>query len=262
MPELPDLCVFSQNLKKRILHKTITGVTVFNIRSINTPAFFSDMLTGTTVQDIVREGKELHFLLANQNSFGVHLMLSGRFDIIPNQADLHKINAKIVALCFEDTECFVISDIGGLCKVTLNPRPSATPDALSDTFTFEYFLSQIRKKAGVNIKAFLIDQHIVRGIGNAYVDEILWKANISPESVAGKIPEEKLRELFQVIPFVLNDAIRNIQNIAPDIISGEERSFLKVHNPRLKCTEDGDSIIRKQVAGKTTYFTGKQELFK
>jgi formamidopyrimidine-DNA glycosylase len=70
-----------------------------------------------------------------------------------------------------------------------------------------------------------------------------------------------LHALFDAIPFVLNDAIQNIQRIAPDIISGEERSFLKVHNPRLKCTDDGDAIIKKQVAGKTTYFTGKQELF-
>jgi formamidopyrimidine-DNA glycosylase len=261
MPELPDLCVFSENLKKKILRKTITGVTVFNTRSINTPAFFSEKLTGTTVQDIVREGKELHFLLANQNSFGVHLMLHGRFDIA-DRDDVQRINAKIAALCFDDAESLVISDFQGLCKVTLNPKPSGTPDALSDTFTFEYFLSQIRKKKSENIKALLIDQHIVRGIGNAYVDEILWKANISPESVSGKIPEERLLDLFQSIPLVLNDAIRNIQLIAPDIISGEERSFLKVHNPRLKCTDDGDRIIVKKVASKTTYFTEKQQLFK
>jgi formamidopyrimidine-DNA glycosylase len=260
MPELPDLCVFSQNLKKRILHKNIASVTVFNTRNIDIPALFSEKLTGTSIQDIIREGKELHFLLANQNSFGVHLMLNGRFDII-SQDDVQKINAKIAALCFEDAECLVISDFQGLCKVTLNPKISWTPDALSEAFTFEYFSGQIKKKAGVNIKAFLINQQIVRGIGNAYVDEILWKAGISPESVSGKIPEEKLRCLFQAVPFVLNDAIQNIQRIAPDIISGEERSFLKVHNPR-KGLADGEKIIRTKVAAKTTYFTGKQQLFK
>jgi formamidopyrimidine-DNA glycosylase len=260
MPELPDLCVFSQNLKKRILHKNIASVTVFNTRSIDIPALFSEKLAGTSIQDIIREGKEVHFLLANQNSFGVHLMLSGRFDIV-NQDDVQKINAKIAALCFENAESLVISDYQGLCKVALNPKISRTPDALSEAFTFEYFSGQIKKKAGMNIKAFLIDQHIVRGIGNAYVDEILWKAGISPESVSGKIPEEKLRCLFQAIPLVLDDAIQNIQKIAPDIISGEERSFLKVHNPRRKCTDDGDPIIVKKVAAKTTYFTGKQQLF-
>jgi formamidopyrimidine-DNA glycosylase len=261
MPELPDLHIFSLNLKKRILHKTIASVAVYNTRKINTPNIFCEILTGTSIKDIVREGKELHFLLANHKSFGVHLMLSGKFSIA-NQHEAEKISSKIVGLFFEDGEALIISDFQWLCKVALNPRPPKTPDALSDTFTFAYLVSQIKKNAGKNIKAVLIDQKVVRGIGNAYIDEILWKANISPESVAGKIPEEKLKGLFQAIPFILNDAIRNIQKIAPDIISGEERSFLKVHQPRKKCTDDGDAIIVKTVAGKKTYFTERQTLFK
>jgi formamidopyrimidine-DNA glycosylase len=261
MPELPDLHIFSRNLEKRLLHKAIASVTVYNTRKINTPNIFCEALTGTNIEHIVREGKELHFVLANKNRFSVHLMLNGKLHIV-NQSEAEKISAKIAGLFFADGEALLISDFQGLCKVTLNPTLSKTPDALSDSFTFAYFASQIKKKAGENIKAFLIDQHVVRGIGNAYVDEILWKANISPESTAGKIPEEKLNDLFQAIPFILNDAIQNIQKIAPDIISGEERSFLKVHQPRKKCTDDGDAIIVKTVAGKKTYFTAKQELFR
>jgi formamidopyrimidine-DNA glycosylase len=143
----------------------------------------------------------------------------------------------------------------------LNPKPSKVPDALSDTFTCEYFSGQLKRNAFRNIKEVLIDQKVIRGIGNAYVDEILWQANISPESVAGKIPEEKVKELFQAVPFILNDAIQNIQKISPDIISGEERSFLKVHNPQKKYTDEGDRIIVKTVVSKKTYFTEKQQLF-
>ena len=260
MPELPDLHVFSHNLKKRVLHKNIESVTVYNTRIINAPAMFSEKLTGTGIRDIVREGKELHFMLKNNNSFGVHLMLSGKF-FITNQNEIEKISSKIAALCFEDNEIFVISDYQHLCRVMLNPKPSKAPDALSDTFTCEYFSGQIKRNAIRNIKEILIDQKVVRGIGNAYVDEILWQANISPESVAGKIPEEKQNELFQAVPFILNDAIQNIQKISPDIISGEERSFLKVHNPRKKYTDAGERIIVKTVAGKKTYFTEKQQLF-
>ena len=260
MPELPDLHIFSLNLKKRIRGKRIETVSVYNTRKIDTPAIFCETLTGTSIRDIAREGKELHFLLENNNSFGVHLMLSGRFTL-SNQNGIDAVNSKIAALCFEDGEVLVLSDIQGLCRVMLNPKPSGTPDALSSAFTFEYFLKQIKRKARENIKAFLIDQHIVRGIGNAYVDEILWKADISPGSVSGKIPEEKLGDLFQAIPFILNDAIQNIQRIAPDLISGEERSFLNVHNPRKKYTGDGDRIIVKTVVGKKTYFTEKQQLF-
>jgi formamidopyrimidine-DNA glycosylase len=260
MPELPDLHVFSENLKKRILNKTIASVTVYNTRKIDTPDFFRQMLTGTNIQDIIRSGKELYFHLANENCFSVHLMLSGKF-FICGQNEEGNINSKIVALRFDDAENFVVADQGGLCRVTLNPGVPKVPDALSDAFTLNYFSDVIKRNPRNNIKALLIDQRIVRGIGNAYVDEILWKADISPESVSGKIPEEKIKDLYDAIPFVLNDAILNIQKISPDIISGEERSFLRVHNPRKKITDTGDEIIVKTVAAKTTYIKKRQKLF-
>jgi formamidopyrimidine-DNA glycosylase len=264
MPELPDLYVFSQNLKERILSKNIASVTVYNPRNINTPELFCEKLTGTSIRDIIRDGKELRFLLANDNCFSVHLMLNGKFFISsPDEED--RINSKITALYFEGTselsEVFVIADYQGLCKVTLNPKASKAPDALADTFTFEYFRTAMKKNAWKNIKAVLIDQNVVRGIGNAYVDEILWKAGISPASVTGKTPEAKARDLYDAIPLVLNGAILAIQKISPHIISGEERSFLSVLNPRKKYTDEGDRIIVKTIASKTTYFTEKQKLF-
>lgn len=260
MPELPDLHVYSINLKKMILGRTITSVRICNPRKFDTPDIFRQTLTGTNIRDIVREGKELHFLLANNNSFGVHLMLSGKF-FIANENDDGPISGKILALDFEDHQSFVIADYQGLCKVSLNPKAGKAPDALSEQFTFDYFTRMIHKNALKNIKAVLIDQNAVRGIGNAYVDEILWKADISPESVSGKIPETKIKDLYEAISFTLHDAIQNILKIAPDIINGEERSFLRVHNPRKKCTDNGDKIIKKTIATKTTYFTDRQQLY-
>jgi len=260
MPELPDLCVYSENLKKRILNKNIASVTIGNPYKVSSPDSFREKLLGTSIQDIVRDGKELRFFLANSNSFNVHLMLSGKFYVCP-QEEVGKIGSKIIALAFEGDEAFVTADFQGLCKVTLNQKAAKAPDALSDAFTFEYFQGIAKKNAYKNVKAVLIDQNVVRGIGNAYVDEILWKADISPESALGRIPEEKLKDLFQAIPFILNEAIQMIRKTAPDIISGEERSFLKVHNPRKQFTDDGDKIIKKTIATKTTYFTDKQKLY-
>jgi len=266
MPELPDLHIFSENLKKRILDKNIASVAVYNPRKIDTPDMFCGKLTGTSIRDIVRDGKELFFLLANDHCFSVHLMLNGKF-FITSQNDLESINSKITALCFENTSssndgaAFVVADFQGLCKITLNPKKPKAPDAMSDTFTLSYFSDTLKKNAYKNIKAVLIDQYVVRGIGNAYVDEILWKADISPESVAGKIPEEKVKDLYEAIPFIFNDAIHNIQKISPDIISGEERSFLRVHNRNKKITDEGDKIIVKTKATKTTYFTDKQKRY-
>ena len=260
MPELPDLQVFSQNLKKRILDKNINSVTVQNPRSIDRPEMFREKLTGTRINDIVRDGKELRFLLANENSFSVHLMLSGKF-FIASHEESEKIRSVIAAISFDDGQVFTVADYQRLCRVTLNPKPSKAPDALAQAFTCEYFATTLKRNQWKNIKAVLIDQNVVRGIGNAYVDEILWKAGISPESAAGKIPEEKVKELYEAIPLVLNEAVQSILKISPDIISGEERGFLQVHNPRKKYTDSGDKIIVKTIASKTTYFTDTQKLF-
>jgi len=266
MPELPDLHVFSGNLKKRILDENISSVSIFNTRKIDTPKLFNESLEGTSIKDIVRNGKELFFKLANDNCFSVHLMLSGKFHIC-DQKDAEKINSKIIALNFEKLPllpggaAFVINDYQMLCRISLNPKVPKAPDAMSDEFTFEYFANALKKNTWKNIKALLIDQNFVRGIGNAYVDEILWKAGISPESVSGKIPEDKLKDLYEAIPFIFNDAIQSIKRISPDIISGEERSFLRVHNRNKKITDEGDKIIVKTVAQKTTYFTEKQKLY-
>ena len=76
-----------------------------------------------------------------------------------------------------------------------------------------------------------------------------------------RIPEARLTELYTAVAEVLNDAIANIERISPDIISGEERSFLKVHNSRKRVTDEGDKILVQKIAAKTTYYTERQQLF-
>lgn len=262
MPELPDLHVFALNLKKHILNKPVVSASVYNFNKVNVPPeVFANGVVHSEIMDIVRVGKELYFHLSNGNVFSVHLMLSGQFKL----STIEKaggIQAKIISLAFTDNTALSVSDYKGLCKVTLNPRESNIPDALSEKFDYDYFTGAVKRKPGMNVKAFLIDQNILKGIGNAYADEILWKANISPESVVGKIPDEALYDLFSAIGGVLTDAIENILKIVPDTICGEERSFLKVHNPRKSVTDEGDGIIVKEIAAKKTYYTKKQQLFK
>lgn len=261
MPELPDLQIFSRNLKKELLNKEITEVEIYNQSKVNLHvSAIEPKLIGTSLVDIVREGKELQFKLTNGNLFNVHLMLNGKFNICDSKS-VSNISWKIMVIYFIDESALVISDLKGMCKVTFDAAPSNVPDALSNEFDINYFLKIAQKNARKNIKAFLTDQHVVRGIGNAYVDEILWKANISPRSTVGKIPKERLETLHSVIIDILEDAIANIERISPDIISGEERSFLKVHNPKKKYTDEGDRIIVDKIASKITYYTEKQELF-
>lgn len=261
MPELPDLTLYAKNLRAQVLDKSITTVDVYNQRKVNVPgAAFKQALQNAQITAINRDGKELFFSLSNGKTFAVHLMLSGRFTLLP-YLDTHSVNAKIITVAFDGGEALVVSDRQGMCRVTLNPRPTGVPDAMSDKFTYVYFQRLIKLKPRLNIKAFLIDQQIVRGIGNAYVDEILYHADIAPQSITGKIPEEALQRLYASIEWVLTDALGQLERINPDAIAGEERSFLRVHHPKKKATDRGEEIVCAEVAGKRTYFVRSQQLY-
>jgi formamidopyrimidine-DNA glycosylase len=260
MPELPDLEIFKTNIFNRLTSKRLVGLEIFNMNKVITAKeTLIDGLAGRDLLLINRVGKELFFDFGDNRIITAHLMLNGKISIVAEE-EVQAIRFKIFSMRFE-RETIVFSDMGSLCAIKYMPLPSKTPDAFDATFTLEYFLKTARGKPRVNIKAFLIDQNVVKGIGNAYADEILWDARISPRSVVGKIPEEKLEVLFYAINSVLNDAIDSIKRISPDIISGEERSFLKVHNKTIKETATGYPIIIEKIASKTTYYTKEQVVY-
>jgi len=257
MPELPDLEVFKTNVYNRLISKRLVGLEAFNPLKVRAAAGASPALfAGRELACIDRVGKELVFDFGEQKTIAAHLMLNGTISIVPQEA-VGAIRFKIFAMRFE-RETVVFSDMGGLCTIRYMPAPDRTPDAFADAFTLEYFLRVARAKPRVNVKAFLIDQKVVKGIGNAYVDEILWAARISPHSLVGKIPEDRMAALYQAIGEVLHDAIDAIRRIAPDIISGEERSFLKVHNKALRKTQTGYPIVVERISSKITYYTEEQ----
>ena len=261
MPELPDLEVFKTNIFKRLSSKRLVETEVFNVLKVT--AHRGAPLTeinGLELLRVDRLGKELIFDFGGRRIIAVHLMLSGTVSIVARE-EASAVKYSIFAMHFE-RETLVFSDKGKKCTVKYKPAQSRTPDAFSAAFTPEYFLAEAQKHAIVKAKAFLIDQGVVRGIGNAYADEILWAARVSPHSFMGSIPRDVMLTLFDSTGAVLRNAIDSIKNIAPDIISGEERSFLKVHSKTLKETETGFPIIVEQIASKKTYYTEEQVLYK
>jgi len=261
MPELPDLEVYKGNILNKLTSKRLVALKVFSQKITTPESVLVEELVGRTLQGITRLGKELLFDFDDNNVIATHLMLNGKIAIADNAMKGEKINSKVLALKFEN-ESLAIYDTGNIgAVVRYKPRFDATPDAFGDNFTLDYFLDVARKKPIMNVKAFLIDQKIVKGIGNAYADEILYSAGISPKSIVGKIPENALAELYSAIGTVLRDAIASIKAVAPDIISGEERSFLRVHTWLKKKTDTGFPIIIETIATKKTYFTEEQVVY-
>ena len=239
MPELPDLQVFRSNLQKRFAGKTLQSFTIYNPKKLNTSEEkCKQTLEGQWLKNVKRHGKELYFEFSNKEVLGIHLMLKGQFVELPND----DVSDLILELQFEGGKGLAITDSMALARVNLNPKSPSAPDALDYQFNVKYLQDKLKVNAGVPIKSFLIDQKIVRGIGNAYVDEILWEARISPFSHSELIPDNALRELHRQIKNVLKDGEEKIKIINPD----------KTHSPT------GAEILVQKLNKRKTYYTKEQ----
>jgi formamidopyrimidine-DNA glycosylase len=258
MPELPDLQVFSGNLNKMFAGKTLNKIIIENKKKLKNSVAEFKALEGSELKKVYREGKELYFQFSDKNILAMHLMLRGQLYFFEKK-NTHKYT--IAELLFDNDTGLALTDFQGMANVHLNPEESKAPDALSEEMNTSFLKETLAAKRTV-IKTILLDQHIIRGIGNAYADEILWEAGISPFSVANKIPADKIKDLAAAIKKVLKDGEHQIKKEKPDIISGEIRDFLKIHNAKKEESPSGASIQQKTIGGRKTYFTNEQELYK
>ena len=258
MPELPDLQVFTRNLNKQFAGKKLKELLVHVDRRLKVPVKeLKKALEKAKLKEVRRVGKELHFYFDNGHVLGLHLMLEGNlFAFQEKNENKHSI----VELRFHDGSGLVLSDWQKKATPTLNPAPWDAPDALSDEVNLKFLKGRLGESRAT-IKSLLLDQHVIRGIGNAYADEILWQAGISPFSVSNKIPADKVKELAKTIKKVLKDAEKQILKSHPDIITGEVRDFLKIHNAKKKESPTGAAIRQELINSRKTYFTEEQELF-
>jgi formamidopyrimidine-DNA glycosylase len=258
MPELPDLQAFTHNLNKTIAGKTVEKAKLSSKKSDLTEKELKKAIEGNTIKKVHRVGKELHIEFKDGIILGLHLMLNGELSFFENT---NTKKSTVLELTFADGTGLAMSDWRSLAKVALNPELRDSPDALSDEVDYKFLKEKLKSKRK-NIKEMLMDQKFIMGIGNAYVDEILWDARISPGSVSNKIPDEKLKDLAKSIKSVLKDAEKQILKTDPDIITGEVRGFLKIHNSKKKKSPTGAEILHTQAGGRRTYYTEEQEEFK
>ncbi|WP_212006221.1 DNA-formamidopyrimidine glycosylase family protein [Chitinophaga sp. HK235] len=258
MPELPDLQVFSRNLEKALLHKELESIDVLVKKKLhNTEKELKSALEGQRLEAVQRVGKELHFTFKNKHVLGMHLMLHGKLYLFK---DKNEQKYTICTLLFKGGTGLALTDFQGQAALTLDPATKEAPDALSDEMTLSWLKAALAKKRTA-IKKFLVDQHNILGIGNAYADDILWEARISPFSVCNKIPEPAVKALHEAISKVLKDAEKKILKHHPDIIQGEVRDYMLVHNAKLK-ESPGGAVIHHVASGGKTYYTDEQVDYK
>jgi formamidopyrimidine-DNA glycosylase len=257
MPELPDLQVFSSNLDKALKGKTVEKVSVPVKQKLNVSvATLTKKLKGQRIKHVYRDGKELHISFGD-NVLALHLMLHGNLYLFEDKND-HRHT--VLSLHFSDHTGLALTDWQRAATPTLNPAEREAPDALSKDVNGKRLKEMLQRKTA--IKALLLDQKIIRGIGNAYADEILWDARIAPTSVSNKIPDAKVKALARSIKKVLTQAEKQIRKANPAIITGEIRDFLSIHNAKKKESPTGAAIRHSTAGGRKTYYTDEQEVFK
>jgi formamidopyrimidine-DNA glycosylase len=259
MPELPELHVFARNLDRQLGGRVITDVRVWRTRHRNFKnQEIKEALVSRRLAAVRREGKQVHFHVEGGQTLAVHLMLCGEFSLTSEPASVQSAR---LALAFDTAEWLVISDVRGLASFALDPSPPKSPDALSPELTIEYLRTALQENAQICVKEFLVDQRIVRGIGNAYSDEILWVSRIAPQSLCGRLPDTTVQALHQSIRFVLQNAIASLERLAPDAINGERRDFLAVHHPDRTHSPAGSPIHCTTIGFRKTYFCEEQVLY-
>jgi formamidopyrimidine-DNA glycosylase len=256
MPELPDLQVFSHNLTKVLKGKTLEKLGIPQPKKIKVAVKeLQKALEGQQLSKVFRSGKELHFEFANGHTLSLHLMLHGQLSIYENGNEPKFV---IIDLQFNGGRHLAMSDFQRAAVATLDPAESTVPDALDFD---EAYLAKKLSATRTAFKSVLMDQKVLRGIGNAYADEILYHARLSPFSTSNKIPASKIKILARSIHTVLKEAERHLLKFHPDIISGEVRDFLNVHQPKKEKTAAGETIHQKPGGSRKTYFTDEQELY-
>ncbi|TWR24714.1 formamidopyrimidine-DNA glycosylase [Mucilaginibacter pallidiroseus] len=256
MAELPDLTVFADILSRKFTGQTVEEITITEARKLNVSADkLKTTLEGKKLEMVTREGKTLQFHFAGGEALGLHLMLRG--ELVDLEAD-ETPRFQVMAMRFDNGKGFAVVDLQKQATLTLQPPPLNVPDALA--MDGEYFADLLSKKRTL-IKTLLMDQKLVRGIGNSYADEILYHAGISPFSVAKSIPANRVSKLYKSIADVLNKAVKQIAEANDDELRGELKDFMTVHSPKLKTTAKGEAIKTEKIGGRTTYYTDAQELY-
>lgn len=266
MPELPEVEALADHLRRHAVGLTVSRVDVSAFSVLKTFDPPVTALTGQTVTGANRWGKYLG-LQAGSLHLITHLSRAGwlrwsdKLAAAPLKPGKGPIALRVhlrdparpdAALGFDLTEAGTQKRLA----VWLVEDPAAVPgiaalgpDALDLSVEG---LAEVLAGNGGRIKTVLTDQKVIAGIGNAYSDEILHVARLSPFATAGKLTEAQLVELHDAMISVLTDAVGRLLGQQAATLKGEKRSGLRVHaRTGMPCPVCGDTVREVSFADKS-----------
>jgi formamidopyrimidine-DNA glycosylase len=268
MPELPEVETVARGLRAVLPGKRILEVRLGKTDFIEDPAALERELPGRRISGVERYGKFLvvDFERANgadsQLSLLIHLGMTGQILTCMPEARVAPHTHAFLAL--DDGSELRYTDIrrfGRIRILTNGEREDVLGPLGLDPLEVseEEFRTRISSRRA-RIKALLLDQHVLRGIGNIYTDESLWRARIHPKRIGANLKAEELRRLFGKVRDVLAEAIRLRGSSVSDYVDaeGQPGEFQLRHRvyqrEGKKCFRCRTLIRRVIVAGRSSYF--------
>ena len=271
MPELPEVETIRAQLARLIPGRALARVEVHDARLVSPddPESFAQELTGRAIASVGRRGKYLLIELDSGDTLAVHLRMTGRLHWRPpgEEGEERFLRARFH---LDDGSTLTFGDMRRFGRAWIVPAgPSADREAywaqrvgiepLSPRFTGRVLEGLLAGRRGP-IKAVLLNQVLVAGLGNMYVDEALFQARIHPERPAGTLDEDEIRRLHRAIRDRLGAAVAaggaSIDSYRDSLGEmGSMQDLLRVHLHRGEpCPRCGTTIVKTRVAQRGTYW--------
>ena len=281
MPELPEVETVRRGLAELIIGKVVVSSENDTAKGFpNTDADVRQFLYGSTVTAIRRRAKVLMIDLSTEYSLVIHLKMTGQLVFVdkeerfgaghPNDSLVNALPDKStrVTITFKDGSKLFFNDQRKFGWVKLMPTveipelpfmKKVGPEPLELDFTAEQFAARFARRGRTNIKAAILDQSVVAGVGNIYADESLWGAKVHPKRLVETITAEEFQLLYTDLREVMNLSIEKGGSSNRNYVNAEGKrgsymDFARVFRREgLPCPRCGTTIEKLRVAGRGTH---------
>lgn len=281
MPELPEVETVRRGLQDLIVGKVIESVDFDNPKSFpNDASTVDSFMLGSEIIAVRRRAKVLMIDLSTKYSLMIHLKMTGQmvYEGASRFGAGHPSDSLIGKL--PDRSTRVSIGIAGGDKLFFNDQrkfgwmrllptleipevafmKKVGPEPLEDSFTPDIFLERVKKRLRSSIKAAILDQSVLAGVGNIYADEALWGAKIYPGRVVASLSDEEIKLLYDEIRYVMNKSIdeggsSNSTYVNAKGERGSYMDFARVFRRQGQpCKRCGSIIEKTRVAARGTHF--------
>ena len=280
MPELPEVETVKRGLEKLLVGHKVTDVSFDWPKSFpNAKNDVNKFLIGAKITDVRRRAKVLMIDLDSKYSLVIHLKMTGQLvyrgkDSFgaghPNESLVGELpdRSTRVTLTLDNKASMFFNDQRKFGWMRLLPTIQIKeldffkkfgPEPLDSSFKAGDFYIRLQRRKNSKIKAVLLDQTVLAGVGNIYADESLWGAKIHPSTLVSNIPKKRIEILFKELQFVLNLAIEKGGSTDKNYVNAEGKKgsymdFARVfRREKLPCPRCGTIIIKTRVAGRGTH---------